>query len=166
MEVQGQCATDEWITAQLSRPNSYWTFLNAGVYPRSPSVLHCLPVSIHLQCINNLGAFIPSTRRRSLGEKRRTMLKKKKHTEYNMHNLWRPTWMTCADKPRCGVAYKCWLPNLLLTMSASPPQKASQKKFKGQVAQFEDEEGECKPSGPFIEVSNPQACQPVQRSGQ
>ena len=34
-----------------------------------------------------------------------------------------------------------------------PPQKASQKKCKRQGVQFEDEEGECKPSGPFIEVS-------------
>ena len=40
-------------------------------------------------------------------------------------------------------------------MSTSPPQKASQKKRKRQVVQSEDEEGEYKPSGPFIEVSPP-----------
>ena len=40
-------------------------------------------------------------------------------------------------------------------MSTSPPQKASQKKRKRQVVQSEDEEGEYKPSGPFIEVSTP-----------
>jgi len=40
-------------------------------------------------------------------------------------------------------------------MSASPPQKASQKKRKRQVVQSEDEEGEYEPSGPFIEVSTP-----------
>jgi hypothetical protein len=40
-------------------------------------------------------------------------------------------------------------------MSASPPQKASQKKRKRQVVQSEDEEGEYNPSGPLIEVSTP-----------